>query len=69
MGGRNEQVNMISRNNVNDRSVQVVNVKRINSQITTGSYDIEDPEPRNISVDDLYTNADTCCLGSNFTVL
>ena len=40
MGVRNEQANMISRNNDNDSSVRVVNVKRINAQITTGSYDI-----------------------------
>ena len=69
MGGRNEQSNMRSRENGNDFSVQAVNSKRINAQITTGSYDIEDPEPGNISVNELDTNADTCCLGSNFTVL
>ena len=69
MGGRNEQANMRSRNNGNDCSVRAVNVKRINAQITTGSYDIEDPEPGNISVNDIDTNADTCCLDSNFTVL
>ena len=69
MGGRNEQVNMISRNKGNYRSVQAVNVKRINAHVTTGGYDIEDPEPGNISVNELDTNADTCCLGSNFTVL
>ena len=43
MGGRNEQANMRSRNIGNDRSVQAVNVKRINSQVTTGGYDIEEP--------------------------
>ena len=43
MGGRNEQANMRSRNNGNDHSVQAVNVKRINSQVTTGGYDIEEP--------------------------
>ena len=69
MGGRNEQVNMISRNNGNDRSLQAVNVKRINAQVTTGGYGIEEPEPRNISVNEIDTNADTCCLGLNFTVL
>ena len=69
MGGRNEQANMRSRNNGNDRSVQAVNVKRINAQVTTGGYDIEEPQPGNISVNELDTNADTCCLCSNFTVL
>ena len=69
MGGRNEQANMRSRNNGNDCSVRAVNVKRINAQITTGSYDIEEPEPGNISVNELDTNADTCFLGSNFMVL
>ena len=69
MGGRNEQANMISKNNSNYRSVRAVNAKRINSQVTTGSYDIESPEPGNISDIRLDMNADTCCLGSNFTVL
>ena len=69
MGGRNEQANLRSRNNDNDRSVQAVNVKNINAQVTTGGYDIEEPDPGNISVNELDTNADTCCLGSNFTVL
>ena len=69
MGGRNEQANMRSSNNGNDRSVRAVNVKRINVQVKTGGHDIEDPEPGNISVNELDTNADTCCFGSNFTVL
>ena len=60
---------MRSSNKSNDRSVRAVNVKRINAQVTTGGYDIEEPEPGNISVNELDTNADTCCLGSNFTVL
>ena len=64
MGGRNEQANLRSRN-----SVRAVNGKRINAQVTTGGYDIEEPEPGNISVSDLDMNSDTCCLGSNFTVL
>ena len=69
MGGRNEQANMISRNNGNDRSVQAVNVKRINAQVKTGGYDIEEPKTGNISVNELDTNAETCCLGSNLPVL
>ena len=69
MGGRNKQANMRSRENGNDRSVQAVNVKRINAQVTTGGYYIEGPEPGNIFVNELDTDADTCCLGSNFTVL
>ena len=69
MGARNEQANLISRNNGNDRSVQAVNVKTINAQVTTGGFDIEEPESGNVSVNELDTNADTCCLGSNFTVL
>ena len=69
MGGRNEQANMRSRNNINDHSVRAVNVKRINAQVTTGNYDIEEPEPGKISVNELDTNADKCFLGSNFMVL
>ena len=69
MGGRNEQANMRSRENGNDLSVRAVNVKSINAQIKTGGYDIEETEPGNISVNELDMNADTCCLGSNFTVL
>ena len=45
MGGRNEQSNMRSRENGNDFPVQAVNSKRINAQITTGSYDIEIQNP------------------------
>ena len=69
MGGRNERENLISGNNSNDCSVQAVKFKRINAQVTTGGYDIEEPQPGKISVNELDTNADTCCLGSNFTVL
>ena len=69
MGGSNEQANMRSRNNGNDRSVRAVNVKRINAQVTTGGYDIEDPEPGNISLNKIDTNAETCCLGSKLMVL
>ena len=60
---------MRSSNNGNDHSVRAVNVKRINDHVTTGGYDIEEPEPGNISVNELDTDADTCCLGSNFAVL
>ena len=42
MVGRNEQVIMRSRENSNYRSVRAVNVKRINGQVRTGGYDIED---------------------------
>ena len=69
IGGRNEQANMRSSNNGNDRSVLAVNVKRIKTQVTTGGYDIKEPEPGNISVNEIDTNSDTCCFGSNFTVL
>ena len=69
MRGRNEQVNLISRNNRNDHSVRAVNVKKINAQVTTVGYDIEEPELGNISVNVLDANAGTCCVGSNFTVL
>ena len=40
MGGRNEQANLRSRNNGNDRSLREVNVKSINARATTGGYDI-----------------------------
>ena len=69
MGGRNERENLISGNNSNDCSAKAVKLKRINAQVTTGGYDIEEPQPGKISVNELDTNADTCCLGSNFTVL
>ena len=42
MVGRNEQAIMRSRENGNYRSVRAVNVKRINGQVRTGGYDIED---------------------------
>ena len=47
----------------------MVNVKKINAQVTTGGYDIENPEPGNISVNEIDTNSDTYCLGSNIKVL
>ena len=49
--------------------VRAVKVKRINSQVTTNSYGIDEPEPGTISINDLDTNADICCLRETFTVL
>ena len=46
-----------------------MNVKRINSQVTTVSSDIEEKEPGNISFNEIDMIAYTCCLGYNFTVL
>ena len=65
MGVRNEQVDLISRKNshYNDRLVRAVKVKRINSQFTMNDYDIEEPDPGNIAVNKIDTNADTSCLG------
>ena len=60
MGGRNEQAALGSRNNnpYNDYLARAVMVKRINSQATTNSYDIDEPEPSTIAIN-----------GANFTVL
>ena len=71
MGGRNDQAALRSRNNnqYNDRLVRAVNFKRINSQVTTKYYDIDEPEPGTIAINELDTNADMCCIGENFTVL
>ena len=71
MGVINEQSALISRNNnhSNEFSVRALKVKRINSYVTTNGYDIDDPEPGNVSVNELDANADMCCLGANFTVL
>ena len=43
MGGRNEQADLISRNNnqCNDGLVRSVKVKRVNSQVTTNGYYID----------------------------
>ena len=71
MGGRNEQADLRSRNNnqSNDCSVRAVKVKRINSQVTSNGYNINDTEPGTMSINEIDTNADKCCLGANFTVL
>ena len=71
MGGRNEQATLISRNNnqSSERFVRAVKVKMINSQFTTNGYDIDEPEPGTIAVNEIDTNADTCCLGAKLTIL
>ena len=71
MGGRNEQADLISRNNNHSNAclVHAVKVKRINSQVTSNGYNIDDLKPGTIAVNNLNANADTCCLVSNFTVL
>ena len=62
IGGRNEQADLrsINNNHSNDRSVHAVNVKIINSQVTMNSYNIDDPDPGTIAVNEIDTNADMC---------
>ena len=46
-----------------------VKFTRINSQVTTNSYDIDEIQPGTIAVNDLSMNSDTFFLGSKFRVL
>ena len=49
--------------------MRAVKVRMINSQVTTNGYDIDEPEPGTIAVNEIDTNADTCCLGAKLTIL
>ena len=71
MGGRNEQAGLRPRDNNQSkyRLVHVVKVNMINSQVTRNGYGIDEPEHGTIAVNEINTNADTCCVGANFTVL
>ena len=63
MGGRNEQSNL---RNCDNRSVSVVKSTR---RISTTASRQPDPKPHTRANNELDTNADTCCLGTNFIVL
>ena len=49
--------------------MHAVKVNRMNYQVKTNGYDIDEPEPGTMIVKDLNMNADVCCLGSKFMVL
>ena len=70
MGGRNEQAHLRTNSNNNDhntgRRISKVRTTRrltIGSTISTRDYE---PSPNTVSRNESDTNADTCCLGSNF---
>ena len=69
--GKNEKAALISRNNnhSNECSVCAVKFTRINSQVTTNSYNIDEIQPGTIAVNNLNMNSDTFFLGSKFRVL
>ena len=69
VGMKKEALIFINKNQSNERSLHTVKVKRINYQVTTDGYNIDEPEPGTTDVNKLDTNIDTCCLGENFTVL
>ena len=62
MGGRNEKAALISRNNnqYNNCLVGTVKVNIMNNQVTTIGYNIDDPGPGTISVNELNKNTYTC---------
>ena len=70
MGGRDEQADLSSRNNNQSEYclVRAVKIDSINSQVTTNVYDIDEPDPGTIAVNELDMNSDKCYLGANFTV-
>ena len=69
MGGRNEQANIRSRNNNNNnRSINTMKVV-ISAQRRRNDIDISQPDAGMESFNELDSNADTCCLGSNFIVI
>ena len=63
MGGRNEQANLRQKNN---RNISAVNSIR---KIAATTAKQPDPQPNTAADNELDTNADTCCLGTNFIVL
>ena len=68
IGGRNEQANLRSRNTTSDnRSIRKVKVV-ISSQRSVG-FEVDEPRPGTKSPNEMDSNADTSCLGSNFVIL
>ena len=69
MGGRNEQANIRSRNSNNDnRSIRAMKLV-ISTQKSYSEVHLSQPSAGTMSYNELDSNADTCCLGSNFTVI
>ena len=64
MGGRNEQHQLRSRNNMNRNASNVRSKRKVASYESTS--DISVPSEGTISDCEADTNADTCCLGSGF---
>ena len=64
MGGRNEQVSFHGRNCFR-RIRNVVTKRNVNSTIMK----VPEPSPNTYGMNEVDTNADTCCLGTNFIPL
>ena len=70
MGGRNDQASIRSRNPTGgNRTVRAVKVMRISSNVSSAYHSLGEPLPGTSAVNEMDSNADTCCLGSNFIVL
>ena len=72
MGGRNEQANLRStRNNTegNNRLIRKVKVVISSQKSTNSSSNINQPQPGVVARNEMDSNADTCCLGTNFVIL
>ena len=70
MGDRNDQASIRSRNPTSgNRTVRAVKVMRISSNVSSAYHSLGEPLPGTSAVNEMGSNADTCCLGSNFIVL
>ena len=67
MGGHNEQENLRTRNQSGDRSICKVKVQ-ISSHSSSKCMILE-PHPGTLDTNKMDSNADTCCLGTNFIVM
>ena len=67
MGGRNEQASLRSRNSNNIGLSTVITHRQVAE--TSSVPNVEQPIPGVISSNEMDSNADTCCAGSNFVVL
>ena len=67
MGGHNEQAKLRSINKSGDWYIRKVKFQ-ISSQSSRKCM-LSEPHPGTPSTNEMYSNADTCCLGTNFIVM
>ena len=67
VGGHNERANLRSRNQYGDWSIRKIKVQ-ISSQSSSKCM-ISEPHPGTLATNEIDSNEDMCCLGTNFIVM